>query len=133
MSIIKNDERSQVFKEDAIIKNNEVNNTSHNNINNSIQMINFRKMKFGSEVSEESVGILSVEQSNEFLDYWTETNRSETKMRFEMERTWNTRKRLFRWKKVGERYKTKSFNSKSKITNAHNEWMKAKEFIEKNK
>ena len=36
-------------------------------------------------------------------------------------------------KKVGERYKTKSFNSKSKITNAHNEWMKAKEFIEKNK
>ena len=133
MSIIKNDERSQVFKEDAIIKNNEVNNTSHNNINNSIQMINFRKMKFGSEVSEESVGILSVEQSNEFLDYWTETNRSETKMRFEMERTWNTRKRLLRWKKVGERYKTKSFNSKSKITNAHNEWMKAKEFIEKNK
>ena len=47
LSIIKNDERSQVFKEDAIINNNEVNNTSHNNINNSIQLINFRKMKFG--------------------------------------------------------------------------------------
>ena len=135
MSIIKNDERSQVFKEDAIIKNNEVNNTSHNNINNSIQMINFRKMKFGSEVSEESVGILSVEQSNEFLDYWTEETKSKTnpRMKFELERTWNTRKRLLRWKKMGTKYNSKSFNSKSKINNAHNEWLKAKEFIKQHK
>tara|TARA_Y100001951_G_C11279539_1_gene264370 strand:+ start:199 stop:999 length:801 start_codon:yes stop_codon:yes gene_type:complete len=32
-----------------------------------------------------------------FVDYWTETNKSKTKMRFEMEKTWDTGKRLGRW------------------------------------
>ena len=32
-----------------------------------------------------------------FCDYWTERNKSGTKMRFEMEKTWDTARRLVRW------------------------------------
>ena len=35
---------------------------------------------------------------NDFYEYWTETNKSKTKMRFEGEKTWETGKRLSRWK-----------------------------------
>lgn len=33
----------------------------------------------------------------EFYDYWTETNKSMTKMRFQLEKTWDTSKRISRW------------------------------------
>ncbi|MBA7475646.1 hypothetical protein ES707_11018 [subsurface metagenome] len=33
----------------------------------------------------------------EFLEYWTEPNKSGTKMRFELERTWSLKRRLSRW------------------------------------
>ena len=32
-----------------------------------------------------------------FYDYWTEPNRSNTKMRFELEKTWSTKRRLSTW------------------------------------
>ena len=33
----------------------------------------------------------------EFFNYWTEPNKSGTQMRFEMEKTWDTKRRLKRW------------------------------------
>lgn len=33
----------------------------------------------------------------EFYDYWTETNTSMTKMKFQLEKTWNTSMRISRW------------------------------------
>lgn len=33
----------------------------------------------------------------EFFNYWSELNKSQTKMRWELEKTWNTPKRLTRW------------------------------------
>lgn len=32
-----------------------------------------------------------------FIEYWTEKNKSKTKMRFELEKTWDLEKRLARW------------------------------------
>ena len=32
-----------------------------------------------------------------FFSYWTEPNKSKTKMRFEMQKTWDTKRRLQRW------------------------------------
>ena len=37
---------------------------------------------------------------NEFFDYWSEPNKLETKMRFELEKTWSIKMRLKRWKKI---------------------------------
>jgi hypothetical protein len=34
---------------------------------------------------------------DDFCDYWTEPNKSGTKMRYEMERTWDLSRRIKRW------------------------------------
>lgn len=39
------------------------------------------------------------EMIREFFDYWSEPNRSNTKMRFELEKTWETNRRLSTWSK----------------------------------
>lgn len=36
-----------------------------------------------------------------FEEYWTEPNKSGTKMKFEMEKTWDTRRRIARWANNG--------------------------------
>lgn len=37
----------------------------------------------------------------EFFEYWTEPNKSGTRMRFELEKTWHTGRRLARWANSG--------------------------------
>tara|TARA_Y100000310_G_scaffold334481_1_gene414369 strand:- start:519 stop:956 length:438 start_codon:yes stop_codon:yes gene_type:complete len=37
----------------------------------------------------------------EFIEYWTEPNKSDTKMRFELEKTWSLSRRLKTWKRNG--------------------------------
>ena len=87
--------------------NNELNNIKINNTNN----ISNRKEKFLEEV-------LLLEDDNtirdEFLMYWTEYNKSKTKMRFELEKTWNTKARLQRWKRNQNKWNTKKIPSKLK-------------------
>ena len=36
---------------------------------------------------------------DEFIAYWTEPNRSNKKLRFELEKTWETKRRLAKWSK----------------------------------
>lgn len=48
-------------------------------------------MPFLSEYGKEMI--------TEFYNYWTEPNQSKTKMRFEMEKTWDTARRLETWLK----------------------------------
>ena len=43
----------------------------------------------------------------EFYDYWSELNKSRTKMRFEMERTWELSRRLATWSANEEKFKKK--------------------------
>lgn len=43
------------------------------------------------------LGTYTSEQIREFADYWTEPNKSHTKMRYELERTWDTARRLAYW------------------------------------
>ena len=127
MCIIKNDERSPTFKEDGIIKKDDYNSIKNNNTNINISN---REKSFEMDVLNENQNILDQEQQIQFIEYWTEKNKSETKMKFELETTWNTKKRMERWKRNNEKWNKKTSGS-SKITNAHNEWMKAKEFIKK--
>lgn len=41
----------------------------------------------------------------EFFDYWTEPNKSNTKMRFELEKTWHLHRRLKRWQLMKDQRK----------------------------
>lgn len=37
---------------------------------------------------------------DEFYEYWSEPNKSESKMRFELEKTWDLNRRLKRWERI---------------------------------
>lgn len=43
------------------------------------------------------VGEFGTEMVDRFIEYWTEPNKSHTKMRFELERTWDTHRRMLTW------------------------------------
>ena len=68
---------------------------------------------------------------NGFIDYWTEPNKSNTKMKFELNKTWKTELRLKTWatnQKKWDKPKSKS-KSMSKLDEQINEWQKAKELL----
>ena len=90
-------------------------------INNTISN---RKEKFILDVSsfdyEESV-------LNDFVDYWTEPNKSGTKMKYELQQTWSTNLRLKNWAKNQKQWsKPKTM---SKIDSQINEYLKGKEYL----
>ena len=43
------------------------------------------------------VSMYGKDMLRQFYDYWTEPNKSRTKMRYELERTWDTKRRLNTW------------------------------------
>lgn len=48
------------------------------------------------------------EMIRSFFDYWSESNRSKTKMRFELERTWETSRRLVTWASRDKNFKLRN-------------------------
>lgn len=111
-----------------IIKKNDNNITRPNNIN-SIN-IEIRKMRFSEEVTSLSAEIqMSIESANQFLSYWTEPNKSNTKMKFELQQTWDTKRRLQRWmnNNFGAPKKTKT----SRVVGSLSTHQKAKEMLRK--
>tara|TARA_R110000751_G_scaffold136245_1_gene239215 strand:+ start:5912 stop:6550 length:639 start_codon:yes stop_codon:yes gene_type:complete len=114
-SIIKNDGR-------GIIKNGEDNNTRVNNTSN----INNRKIFF-----QESIFLvlgISNQIKDEFFNYWSEENHSKTKMKYEIEKTWNLEKRLKRWVNNSNKWGNKKESKVETIMSAH---QNVKEMIKK--
>ena len=68
---------------------------------------------------------------NGFIDYWTEPNKSNTKMKFELNKTWKTELRLKTWATNQKKWDKPKTNSKgmSKLDSQINEWQKAKELL----
>ena len=101
------------------------------NKNKEIRIINnisIRELKFINEVS---LLDYDVTLKKEFCDYWTEPNKSNTKMKFELNKTWKTELRLKTWatnQKKWDKPKTKS-KGMSKLDAQINEWQKAKELL----
>lgn len=60
------------------------------------EKIDKRKLLFGKQLSD-YVKIYGKGMVGKFYDYWTEPNKSGTKLRFEMQQTWDLSKRLNRW------------------------------------
>jgi len=114
-SITKNEGR-------GITKNGEDNNTRVNNTSN----INNRKIFF-----EESIFLvqgISNQIKDEFFNYWSEENHSKTKMKYELEKTWNLEKRLKRWVNNSNKWGNKKESKLETIMNAH---QNVKEMIKK--
>tara|TARA_R100001163_G_scaffold11860_1_gene10955 strand:- start:17194 stop:17781 length:588 start_codon:yes stop_codon:yes gene_type:complete len=71
--------------------------------------------KFKLEVNT-FINIYTEEMIEEFIDYWTETNKSKTKLRYELQKTFDISRRLKTWNK-----NDKKFN-KDKNNNLLNNW-----------
>jgi hypothetical protein len=57
-----------------------------------------------------SEGILAEGDAIEFFGYWTEKN-ARGKMKFQLEKTWETKKRMHRWQRnIEQREAKKGFN-----------------------
>ena len=63
---------------------------------------------------------------DEFISYWTEPNRSKTKVRFEMEKTWDTKRRLSTWEK-----RSGQFKKEGKVQTYRNPSMTEEELLKK--
>lgn len=67
------------------------------------ERINDRRLQFKQELSL-YVSKYGSTMISEFYDYWSELNKSGTKMRFEGEKTWELKKRLTRWANNNKKY-----------------------------
>ena len=59
-----------------------------------------RSEKFEREVLAEGIKctpMIDPDTIKDFIEYWTEPNKSRSKMKFEMQNTWDTKRRLLRW------------------------------------
>lgn len=70
-----------------------------------INNIDSRKQKFASTLKEFS-NIYSRDMLKEFYAYWTEPNKSNTKFRQELEKTWDIKRRLDAWSKNDKTFKS---------------------------
>ena len=71
--------------------------------------IDMRKKEFSATLSP-FLDEFGKELLNDFYGYWTEPNKSKSKLRFELERTWDVSRRLSTWAK-----NDKNFNKSSAI------------------
>jgi len=62
-----------------------------------------------------------------FISYWTEKNKSKTKMRFELQKTWDTKRRLETWNKNKDKCGDK--RETSKVQQQTNNWQEARNII----
>jgi hypothetical protein len=92
------------------------------NIKQNTNITKHNKEKFSIEVFE--MGILNKEQSNNFIDYWSEKNKK-GKMRWELQKTWDLSLRMKRWKR------TSKSSGRSKIENQMSAHYGALELLEK--
>lgn len=67
------------------------------------------------------VGQYSKEMVREFFDYWSETNRTCTKMRYEQEKTWELGKRLATWARRDNNFKNSNSNGQNRKTDTKQE------------
>ena len=109
-------EQQDVKKTQTINKNKEI--RINNNISN-------RKEIFINNVIIRNIEILNKEEEENFVDYWSENNKSNSKMRFELQKTFDISLRLKRWAKNQAKWN----KGHSKIDSQINEYLKGKELL----
>jgi tRNA A37 N6-isopentenylltransferase MiaA len=93
------------------------------NVNEDVNVIKEKEQKFKSEVYE-FLKLYPDAMLKEFISYWTEPNKSKTKMRYELQTTWDLARRLATWSR-----NDKNFNKDTKQVPAQKTY-KSKNFDE---
>lgn len=76
----------------------------NDNVNDNVNNIDSRKLKFASTL-EPYLNKFGRELLNDFYAYWTEPNKSNTKFKQELEKTWDLNRRLETWAKNDKYFK----------------------------
>lgn len=79
------------------------------------------------------VSIYGQTMVREFYDYWTEPNKSNTKVRWMLERTWDTKRRLSTWAKNESKYARNNQNHRSESERAEGAKRVFAKLLEENK
>jgi hypothetical protein len=113
-----------IENEHTLLKKTLKNNTTSSNTTSINKDISIRRLKFVNDVS-----LFDYDKSilNGFIDYWTEPNKSNTKMKFELNQTWSTNLRLKNWAKNQKKWDKPQ--TMSKIDTQINEYLKGKEYL----
>jgi len=90
-----------------------VNDTVNVNVTVKNNNIEERKLKFASTL-EIHLQVYGRDMLNDFYKYWTEPNKSNTKFRQELEKTWSLDRRLETWAKNNNKFKTNGESKKDK-------------------
>jgi hypothetical protein len=98
-------EQLAVKKTQTINKNKEIRITNKD--------ISIRRLKFINDVS---LFDYDKKIKDGFCDYWTEPNKSKTKMKFELNKTWSTNLRLKNWAKNQKKWDAPTNINKNKLT-----------------
>jgi hypothetical protein len=86
--------------------------------------ISIRQREFQEEVMKSDY---KTEMCYDFIDYWCEPNKSNTKMKFELQKTWSMNLRLKTWERNSKRFgKPKGMG---KLHSQINEWQEAKKLL----
>lgn len=92
------------------------------NVNGSILVknnIEDRKLKF-AETLKPFLHIYGKDLLNEFYHYWTEPNKSNTKLNFELQKTWSVERRLNTWAKNEKNFNRKQHGNETRTTSQNN-------------
>lgn len=101
--------------------------TLKNNTTNTNNNITYSNNKGISKLLKEVEKFDTIEQhKKDFLEYWLETN-SRGKTKFQMQKTWDTNRRLKNWIRNYNNWWQK--NNPSKVENQLNEYIKGKQYL----
>ena len=78
--------------------------------------IDERKLKFATTLKP-YLDLYGKELLNDFYAYWTEPNKSNTKLKFELEKTWGLERRLNTWAKNDKNFNKKQNGTETRTTN----------------
>lgn len=81
-----------------------------------LHALNRRKERFKEKLSV-FLPMYGKDVLNDFYRCWTELNHSQTKMRFEMEKTWQLDLRLARWQRLNKNDNKRGVATSNYITN----------------
>jgi len=98
--------KQQSNNNQTTIKQQQLKNTKNNKkerITNQLSLISVRKNEF-KESLRPFLSKYGSELLNDFFGYWTEPNHSNTKMKFELQKTWSIERRLNTWVKNDKNY-----------------------------
>ena len=68
------------------------------------KLLDLRSLVFRQQCAEH-IPVYGEKMITAFASYWTEPNKSKTKMRFEMEKTWEMKRRLATWASNEDKFK----------------------------